>query len=101
VDEIARELGVAGDRLEPILERLEAAEIIVHGGQPEGLMPARDIHRIRLDSVVGALRSYDAAALPEAVADLAGELDRSVEAALGERTVADLVGAEVSPEAGR
>ncbi|SFD02031.1 membrane protein [Thiohalospira halophila DSM 15071] len=101
VDEIARELGVAGDRLEPILERLEAAEIVVHGGQPEGLMPARDIHRTRLDSVVGALRSYDAAALPGAVADLAGELDRSVEAALGERTVADLVGAEVSPEAGR
>jgi len=99
-DEIARELGVAGDRLEPILQRLEGAGILVHGGQPEGLMPARDIHRIRLESVVGALRSYDATALPGPVADLAGELDHSVAAALGHRTVADLVGAEVSPSAG-
>ncbi|MFP4696029.1 YihY/virulence factor BrkB family protein [Thiohalospira sp.] len=94
LDEVARELGVAGDRLEPILERLEAAGILVLGGQPEGLMPARDIHRIRLEAVVGALRRYDGRALPAPVAALAGELDRSVEAALGERTVADLVGDE-------
>ena len=97
---LARELGVGGDRLEPVLERLEGAGLLVPGGQSEGLMPARDIHRIPLAAVVGALRSYDAKALPGPVADLVEELDRSVEAALAARTVADLVEGGVSPEAG-
>ncbi|MFO8155677.1 MAG: YhjD/YihY/BrkB family envelope integrity protein [Pseudomonadota bacterium] len=105
-DELARDLAVSGDALEPILERLRRAGLVLDaGGQrgSPGLYPGRSLDRIPLTDVIDAIRDPLRSAsvgderpgrnthLPDAVEELTGNLDTAMRETLVDLSLADLL----------
>ncbi len=106
-DELARELAVSGDALEPIIDRLGQAELVVQArdrrGHP-GLYPGRSLENIALVTIIDAIRdplrssAHDVAGephpirhLPGPVDELAGHLDQATRQTLGNTSLADML----------
>ena len=90
---LADQLDVAGIHLNAVIEQLERGGLLAVTGN-ERLLPARDIHQLRLAEVLNCVRAGAAGVLGEprwspATRDLAGRIDASVAGTLGELTLAD------------
>jgi membrane protein len=100
VESLAAHIRVPRHMLEPVVEALMAAGLVTRTNENR-LIPARDLRRIRLTDVLGAVRSGERDSLHQAdddwdptVARVADEVESAIRTALGERTLADLVDAE-------
>jgi len=108
VESLAARMRVPRHMLEPVVEALMAVGLITRTNENR-LMPARDLRRIRLTDILAAVRSGERDLLrpgddewDPTVASVAGEVESAIHATLGERTLADLVDAEIeAADAGR
>lgn len=95
-DELAEKLKVPAIALAPVVNRLEQAGLLL-STEREGLVPGRDMARIRLSDILEVVRkrgdtgSYRGPRWLPGIAALAQELDDAVTGVVGERTLADLV----------
>lgn len=99
-NELAQELAVPESALRPVLWALQQGRLLVSTqGDPPAWLPGRDIARIPLTELLGAVRTYeDPEHLPPrrvrslpAVDELLAHIDASVVAGLEEHTLRDLV----------
>jgi DNA-binding IscR family transcriptional regulator len=93
---LAAELDIPGNSLAPVLACLEQAKLIV-ASEHEHFLPARDLERIRIASVIEAARTpLQGRVAPAGTAtEPAGRVMREVEDALarslGERSLKDMI----------
>lgn len=103
VSGLAAELGVAEESLSALLDRLEDHRLLL-GTENGGLVPGRDIHRIRLTGILEAVRATDpdldhpeaTLQLGERIDRLATEAEQALYARLDGQTLAALL--EEDPE---
>ncbi len=100
IESLASRIRVPRHMLEPVAEALMAAGLMTRTNENR-LIPARDLRRIRLSDILRAVRSGERDSLHQAddewdpaVASVADEVESAINAALGERTLADLVDAD-------
>ena len=105
-EELAGEARLPITSVTPVVEALERARILVPSGDdPARYLPGRAADRLTLMSVIEAVRQADAdgasetrqVAAPPEVAALMAEIESAAEAALGGRTLADVVAKDSAP----
>ncbi len=95
---LAEEMDIPGNALDPVLDRLERAGLIATTEQGR-LLPCKDIRAIKLAQVLEAVRAPDpltgglGARMPEPAEEVVRELEESLRARLGDRTLNDLIAA--------
>lgn len=95
---LAEELDLPGSALDPVLDCLERAGLIATT-ELGWLLPCRDIRAIKLAQVLDAVRAPNpetgdlGARLPARAEAIARELEESLHARLGDRTLNDLIAA--------
>ena len=94
VDTVSRDLGMPAVALGPVLDRLEAAGLLVHSEQEE-LLPNRDPGQLLVRDILAAVRKPTAAGVlppgawpPEVVAIL-GRLETARDSTIGDLTLAE------------
>jgi len=100
IESLAASLRVPRHQLEPIVNALVDDELLTRTRENR-LIPARDLRRIGVAEIFAAVRSSAHDSHHEfddewnaTVASVAGEVERAIGSALGERTLADLVDAD-------
>jgi membrane protein len=101
IESLAADIRVPRHLLEPIVAALMGADLLTRTNENR-LIPARDLRRIRVTDILAAVRSGERDSHHQAddeweatVASVAGEVESAIQAALGERTLADVVDADV------
>jgi membrane protein len=95
-EQIADRLKVPANALAPLVDTLERAGLLL-ATEREGLVPGRDMARIRLSHILEVIRrhgdtgSYRGPHWVPGIAKLGQELESAVTGVVGERTLADLV----------
>jgi membrane protein len=97
VEQLAAALNVARHELEPVIDSLEQAGLLVHTESGQQL-PAQDLERIRITDILrAARRSHPLAAwMPPAdqqaaLSGISARVDQGIDTALGGQSLADLV----------
>ena len=101
-EDLCRRLHVRGDVLETVVERLEDRGLLLNlEGRSPGMIPARDLARVKLEDIVDAVRTIGSQRDPDArmnrlpvVQEVAQSMDGAMKQALGGKTLRDLVEAE-------
>src|SRR5690606_35964330 len=95
-DRLAEQLRIPAIALTPVVNSLESAGLIL-ATEREGLVPGRDMGRIRLSEILDVVRrhgetgSYRGPRWFPGIAELGQQLEQAVAGVVGERTLADLV----------
>jgi membrane protein len=100
IESLASRIRVPRHLLEPVVAALMAAGLLTRTSENR-LIPARDLRRIQVTDVLAAVRSSERDSHHQSddewnptVASVAGEVERAICEALGNRTLADLVDAD-------
>jgi membrane protein len=107
IESLAASIRVPRHLLEPVIDALTAAGLLTRTSENR-LIPARDLRRIALTDVFAAVRSGDGDSHHRSdedwdptVAGVANEIEHAIQGALGRRTLADLVDADLNAAAQR
>lgn len=100
IESLASRLRVPRHQLEPIVTSLMTAELLTRTAENR-LVPARDLRRIGVADILAAVRDAKHESHHEAdeewnptVASIASDVERAIENAVGNRSLADLVDAD-------
>jgi membrane protein len=104
IESICAAVRVPRNLLEPVCNALMDAELLTRTSENR-LIPARDLRRIAVADILAAVRSSGQDLYHQTddewnprVAEIAGNIERAIREALGGRTLADLVDADVRAE---
>ena len=100
IESLAARLRVPRHLLEPVATALMDAELLTRTNENR-LIPGRDLRRIGVVDILAAVRSSERDSHEQAdddwnatVSTVAGDVERAISSAVGDRTLADLVDAD-------